>query len=95
METGEEVKRLMKADPDTLIAGLAELEFRHKLRAFRIMFGISLDEMSRRLGVTKQFLSTIERGEHRTTMKVLGRMKEAFGADLNVLYESVQTRPKD
>ena len=91
----EELIDMAKANQQALIASLTELPFGVKLRAVRSMLAISLDALAARLGVSKAFLSMIERGEQHPGMKTLGQIRDVFGSDLNVLYENVKNQPKD
>ena len=53
-----------------------------KLQSLRQAHKLSLDELSRRAGVSKSMLSQIERNQANPTVAVLWRLANALGADL-------------
>ena len=94
MEPGKELSDMAKANPEALIDGLGQLPLGLKLRAIRRLLGMSQDDMAQRLGISKQYLSTVERGEQKSVLNVLARMKHLFGASIDALYESAEYKQK-
>lgn len=59
------------------------------LAALREQHGLSLDELSRRAGVSKSMLSQIERAQANPTVAVVWRLANALGVPLAELLEAV------
>jgi XRE family transcriptional regulator, regulator of sulfur utilization len=57
------------------------------LAAQRATARLTLDELSRRAGVSKSMLSQIERGQANPTVAVVWRLAQALGVDLSDLLE--------
>lgn len=55
--------------------------------------GLSLDELSRRAGVSKSMLSQIERGQANPTVAVVWRLANALGVPLAELLDSASALP--
>lgn len=53
-----------------------------KLQSLRQLHKLSLDELSRRAGVSKSMLSQVERNQANPTVAVLWRLSNALGVDL-------------
>jgi transcriptional regulator with XRE-family HTH domain len=54
-----------------------------RIRRARIEHGLSQQEAARRIGISRSFLSTVERGESGVSTKVLARMADAFGIPMS------------
>lgn len=67
-----------KSDMDRALA----VEFGAKLRAIREASGDTLQEIATRLGVTRQSVGLVERGERCPPIYQLPRWCDAYGADL-------------
>lgn len=61
------------------------------LAALRERQGLSLDELSRRAGVSKSMLSQIERAQANPTVAVVWRLAQALGVPLAELLQSADT----
>lgn len=73
------VARAAPAEPPRVGAALAALREKH---------GLSLDELSRRAGVSKSMLSQIERAQANPTVAVVWRLAQALGVPLADLLQS-------
>ncbi|MFB8027408.1 helix-turn-helix domain-containing protein [Streptomyces sp. NPDC056465] len=74
--------------PDTVDGRLAA-----RLGSLRTERGWSLDELSRRTGVSRSTLSRLERGELSPTTAVLGQLCTAYGRTMSRLLREVETEP--
>lgn len=75
-------------EPDTVDARLAD-----RLGRLRTERGWSLDELSRRTGVSRSTLSRLERGELSPTAALLGRLCTAYGRTMSRLLMEVEAEP--
>lgn len=75
------VARPVPAEPPRVGAALAALRERQ---------GLSLDELSRRAGVSKSMLSQIERAQANPTVAVVWRLAQALGVPLAELLQSAE-----
>lgn len=75
------VPRTIPAEPPRVGAALAALRERE---------GLSLDELSRRAGVSKSMLSQIERAQANPTVAVVWRLAQALGVPLADLLQSAE-----
>ncbi|MFJ6851066.1 helix-turn-helix domain-containing protein [Streptomyces sp. NPDC091271] len=64
-----------------------------RLGALRTEHGWSLDELSRRAGVSRSTLSRLERGELSPTTAVLGRLCTVYGRTMSRLLMEVEAEP--
>ncbi|MFB8120971.1 helix-turn-helix domain-containing protein [Streptomyces sp. NPDC055962] len=64
-----------------------------RLGSLRTERGWSLDELSRRTGVSRSTLSRLERGELSPTTAVLGQLCTAYGRTMSRLLREVETEP--
>jgi transcriptional regulator with XRE-family HTH domain len=71
------------------------LPFGKRVQVFRRLFGVEQEALADKLGITKQFVSRIERDEQAPGSDTLGRFRDTLGADLNVLYDSLKVNPKE
>ncbi|MFC9947828.1 helix-turn-helix domain-containing protein [Streptomyces pratensis] len=74
--------------PDSVDARLAA-----RLTLLRTEHGWSLDELSRRAGVSRSTLSRLERGELSPTTTVLGRLCTVYGRTMSRLLMEVEAEP--
>lgn len=74
--------------PDSVDARLAA-----RLGMLRTEHGWSLDELSRRAGVSRSTLSRLERGELSPTTTVLGRLCTVYGRTMSRLLMEVEAEP--
>ena len=65
----------------------------HSLAALREQQGLSLDELSRRAGVSKSMLSQIERAQANPTVAVVWRLANALGVPLAELLQAAPQPP--
>lgn len=65
---------------------------KNRVRELRMNLGFSQEELSRRAGITRSYLSQIENGRYSPTGEVLLRLASALGVSLNEIFfeESVQ-----
>jgi transcriptional regulator with XRE-family HTH domain len=63
------------------------------LAALREQQGLSMDELSRRAGVSKSMLSQIERAQANPTVAVVWRLAQALGVPLASLLEAAPPAP--
>ncbi|MFC9861324.1 MULTISPECIES: helix-turn-helix domain-containing protein [unclassified Streptomyces] len=75
-------------EPGSLDAGLAR-----RLGELRGERGWSLDELSRRSGVSRSTLSRLERGELSPTATLLGRLCTVYGRTMSRLLMEVEAEP--
>ncbi|MFD9291957.1 helix-turn-helix domain-containing protein [Streptomyces sp. NPDC060030] len=75
-------------DPHSVDARLAV-----RLGLLRTEHGWSLDELSRRTGVSRSTLSRLERGELSPTTTVLGQLCAAYGLTMSHLLMEVEAEP--
>jgi transcriptional regulator with XRE-family HTH domain len=54
-----------------------------RIRRARIEHRLSQEEAARRIGISRSFLSTVERGESGVSTKVLAKMADAFGIPMS------------
>ncbi|MCK9519284.1 MAG: helix-turn-helix domain-containing protein [Dehalococcoidia bacterium] len=57
------------------------------IRLIRVTLKLSQGEVGRRVGVTKGFISQLERGQTSTTPEMLAKIAKALGVPLFVLFE--------
>lgn len=95
MKPESEGRELPPGAVNTMIASIDSLTVGERLRVFRALFGITLEALADRVGLTRQTLTNIERGQVDPGIGSLGKMQELFGADLNVLYESMKRSRKE
>ncbi|HWU10163.1 MAG TPA: XRE family transcriptional regulator [Streptomyces sp.] len=74
--------------PDSLDARLAA-----RLGALRTEHGWSLEELSRRAGVSRSTLSRLERGELSPTAAMLGQLCTVYGRTMSRLLTEVEAEP--
>ncbi|MFE4690440.1 helix-turn-helix domain-containing protein [Streptomyces sp. NPDC056749] len=77
-----------EADPQSVDARLAA-----RLGLLRTEHGWSLDELSRRTGVSRSTLSRLERGELSPTTAALGRLCTVYGRTMSNLLMEVEAEP--
>jgi transcriptional regulator with XRE-family HTH domain len=77
--------RTPAAEPPRVGDALARLREQH---------GLSLDELSRRAGVSKSMLSQIERAQANPTVAVVWRLANALGVPLGSLLEQAPAAPE-
>ncbi|WP_025101860.1 XRE family transcriptional regulator [Burkholderia sp. A1] len=65
-----------------------------RIRAVRTQQQRTLDHVARQVGISKTFLSQIERGTGRPSSKVLYRIADALGVDLQYLLSTFEERPR-
>lgn len=51
---------------------------RRNLKVFRIMQGLTQEEMAEKLGVTRVFYSNVENGKNSTSYKFLKKLQKTF-----------------
>ena len=56
-----------------------------RIKALRARSGLTLEQLSRRSGVSRAMLSTIERGEKSPTLPIIVRIAAGFGISLSTL----------
>ncbi|NDY92503.1 helix-turn-helix domain-containing protein [Ideonella livida] len=79
------------SDPVTLSAGPPVVG--ERLQALRKQQGLSLEELSRRAGVSKSMLSEVERNQANPTIAVLWRLATALGLSLTELLAEPEAAP--
>jgi len=60
-------------------------EIGQRIRKLRISHGISMDELSSKLGITQGFLGLVERGERGASVRRLVAFSEIFNVSLDYL----------
>lgn len=60
------------------------------VRRHRELMRISQEELAARAGLDRTYISGIERNKRNPTLKVLQRLSDALGADLDVLFASAR-----
>ncbi|MEV6263121.1 XRE family transcriptional regulator [Streptomyces sp. NPDC051784] len=76
-----------------LVAGSVDSRLAARLGALRTERGWSLEELSRRTGVSRSTLSRLERGELSPTASALGLLCTAYGLTMSRLLMEVETEP--
>jgi transcriptional regulator with XRE-family HTH domain len=54
-----------------------------RIKRARLEYGLSQQEAAQRIGISRSFLSTVERGESGVSTQVLARMADAFGIPMS------------
>ncbi|MEV0012058.1 XRE family transcriptional regulator [Streptomyces sp. NPDC047973] len=78
---------------DELVAGSVDSRLAARLGTLRTEHGWSLEELSRRTGVSRSTLSRLERGELSPTTSALGLLCTAYGLTMSRLLMEVETEP--
>lgn len=63
------------------------------LRAIRVNLGLSLEEASTQIGISKDTLSRYERGDSCPDVLILRRMEQVYG--INILTDKVNFLPNN
>jgi transcriptional regulator with XRE-family HTH domain len=72
---------------------MIELNIHQKIRRIRLQNKLTLEEIARRTGFTKSYLSMIELGRKSPPIASLSKIAQAFGVDIGAFFE--QKRPED
>ncbi|MGL4230253.1 MAG: helix-turn-helix domain-containing protein [Casimicrobium sp.] len=65
----------------------------NRVRSLRSEFGLSLEALAEKSGVSKSMISLIERAETSATAVVLDRIAAALGCSLTVFFETEEAKP--
>ena len=60
------------------------------VRKHRELIRLSQDELADRAGLDRTYISGIERGRRNPTVRVLQRISDALGVDLDVLFATAR-----
>lgn len=71
-----------------------EIEIGKKIRALRKIRGISLQKLSKEVGMSYSYLSNLENGKHSVSISNLQRMARFFGVDMIYFIQSDRPAPK-
>ncbi|MFC9244683.1 helix-turn-helix domain-containing protein [Streptomyces sp. NPDC057136] len=80
-------------EAEGLEPGSVDARLAARLGELRTGHGWSLDELSRRSGVSRSTLSRLERGEMSPTAALLGRLCTVYGRTMSRLLMEVETEP--
>lgn len=72
--------------PEKVRSEVAEMG--RRIRDLRASRGWTLDELARRSGVTKSYLSRLEDGDRQPSIATLLSLSDAFGISIQVLFEA-------
>lgn len=70
-----------------------ERKIAQKIRRIRLQNKLTLQEMAQRIGITKSYLSMIERGKKSPPIATLSKVAHALGVDIGAFFE--QQKPED
>jgi transcriptional regulator with XRE-family HTH domain len=74
-------RAVARSEPASDIMGLASIGMR--IRRVRIDQGLSQAAAARRIGISRSFLATVERGESGVSTRVLAKFADAFGIPMS------------
>lgn len=95
-EDAEKMKKLAAENFERILDMWKEtLSLGQRLLVFRQLFGAEQAPTAERLGLSTQFYARMERGEQKPGADALARIREFFGADLNILYDSLKGREEE
>jgi transcriptional regulator with XRE-family HTH domain len=60
------------------------------VRRHRELIRISQEELADRAGLDRTYVSGVERGRRNPTVKILQRLSDALGADLDVIFSTAR-----
>jgi transcriptional regulator with XRE-family HTH domain len=68
--------------------------FAANLRRLRHARGVSQDELAYEANISRSYLSQLEKGVFYASLKILGRLAEALGAEPTEFLRPIPKRPK-
>lgn len=60
------------------------------IRKHRELIRVSQEELADRAGMDRTYVSGIERGQRNPTLKIMQRLADAIGVDLDVIFASAR-----
>lgn len=64
--------------------------FGDAIRSHRELIRLSQEELADRAGLDRTYISGVERGTRNPTLKVMQRLSDALGADLDVVFATAR-----
>lgn len=64
----------------------------NKVKALRMLYGITQKELAEAVGISAPYLHDLENGHRRGTEEVRKRISEVLGADMSVVFPDVMKR---
>ena len=83
MAQNERMKRAHK--------GVSSLNIGQNIKKYRLSRGYTLDEVARKIGVSRQTINMIERGDYNPTLKLCIQLCHALGTTLDALFWEEET----
>jgi transcriptional regulator with XRE-family HTH domain len=68
--------------------------FAFNLRRLRHAKGLSQDDLAYEAGVSRSYLSQLEKGAFHASLKVIGKLAEALGTEAAALLRATREKPK-
>ena len=64
-----------------------EVRFGHRIKELRVKQGISQEELAFRCGLSKKYISDVERGTRNISLKSIEKISKGFSVNIKELFD--------